>query len=46
MLSAALPSAKPGDRILVATVADGADAILFRVTPPTPASSRCILSAA
>src|ERR1700678_2794970 len=33
MLSAALPSAKPGDRILVATVADGADAILFRVTP-------------
>src|SRR5579862_3159351 len=33
MLSATLPSAKPGDRILVATVADGADAILFRVTP-------------
>jgi hydroxymethylglutaryl-CoA synthase len=33
MLAAALPSAKPGDRILVATVADGADAVLFRVTP-------------
>ncbi len=33
MLAAALPSAKPGDRILVATVADGADAILLRVTP-------------
>src|SRR5258708_15455926 len=33
MLSAALPSAKPGDRILVATVADGADAILVKVTP-------------
>ncbi len=33
MLAAALPSAKPGDRILVATVADGADALLLRVTP-------------
>jgi hydroxymethylglutaryl-CoA synthase len=33
MLAAALPSAKPGDRILVATVADGADAVLFRVAP-------------
>jgi 3-hydroxy-3-methylglutaryl CoA synthase/uncharacterized OB-fold protein len=33
MLAAALPSAKPGDRVLVATVADGADAILLRVTP-------------
>src|SRR5216684_4700011 len=33
MLAAALPSAKPSDRILVATVADGADAILLRVTP-------------
>src|ERR1700691_3620900 len=33
MLSAALPSAKPGDRILVATVADGGDAILLRGTP-------------
>src|SRR5229473_3036511 len=33
MLAAALPSLKPGDRILVATVADGADAILLRVTP-------------
>jgi 3-hydroxy-3-methylglutaryl CoA synthase/uncharacterized OB-fold protein len=32
MLAAALPGAKPGDRILVASVADGADAILFRVT--------------
>jgi len=32
MLAAALPGAKPGDRILVATAADGADAILFRVT--------------
>jgi len=33
MLAAALPSAKPGDRILVLSSADGADAILFRVTP-------------
>ncbi len=33
MLTSVLPSAKPGDLILVASVADGADAILFRVTP-------------
>jgi hydroxymethylglutaryl-CoA synthase len=32
MLAAVLPAAKPGDRILVASAADGADAILFRVT--------------
>jgi len=32
VLAALLPAAKPGDRILVATSADGADAILFRVT--------------
>jgi 3-hydroxy-3-methylglutaryl CoA synthase/uncharacterized OB-fold protein len=32
MLAAALPAAKPGDRILVAAAADGADAILLRVT--------------
>jgi 3-hydroxy-3-methylglutaryl CoA synthase/uncharacterized OB-fold protein len=32
MLAALLPGAKPGDRILVAQAADGADAILFRVT--------------
>src|SRR5260370_14573249 len=45
MLSAALPSAKPGDRLLVATVADGTDAILYPVTPSTssstPAHSAC-----
>ncbi|MGH7915940.1 MAG: zinc ribbon domain-containing protein [Candidatus Binataceae bacterium] len=33
MLTAVLPAAKPGDRILVATVADGADALLLRMTP-------------
>jgi len=33
MFAAALPSAKPGDRILVVSTADGADAILFRATP-------------
>jgi uncharacterized OB-fold protein len=33
MLASVLPSAKPGDRILMATVADGADAVLLRVTP-------------
>ncbi|HUA34124.1 MAG TPA: OB-fold domain-containing protein [Candidatus Binataceae bacterium] len=33
MLTSVLPAAKPGDLILVASVADGADAILFRVTP-------------
>jgi 3-hydroxy-3-methylglutaryl CoA synthase/uncharacterized OB-fold protein len=32
MLAAALPGAKPRDRILVATAADGADAILLRAT--------------
>jgi 3-hydroxy-3-methylglutaryl CoA synthase/uncharacterized OB-fold protein len=37
MLAAALPSAKPGDRILVVSGADGADAILFRVTPAAAA---------
>lgn len=33
MLASVLPSAKPGDRILVVTVADGAEAVLLRVTP-------------
>jgi hydroxymethylglutaryl-CoA synthase len=33
MLTGVLPTAKPGDRILVVSVADGADAILLRVTP-------------
>jgi hydroxymethylglutaryl-CoA synthase len=33
MLAASLPTAKPGELILVATVADGADAILLKVTP-------------
>src|SRR5260370_21073519 len=33
MLAAALPSAKPSDRILVATVAGRAHALLLRVTP-------------
>ena len=37
MLAAALPAAKPGDRILVATVADGADAVVLRVTPANAA---------
>jgi uncharacterized OB-fold protein len=37
MLSAALPSCKPGDRILVASVADGADAAILRVTPAAAA---------
>ncbi|HEY6418382.1 MAG TPA: OB-fold domain-containing protein [Candidatus Binataceae bacterium] len=32
-LTSVLPAAKPGDLILVATVADGADAILLRATP-------------
>jgi hydroxymethylglutaryl-CoA synthase len=32
MLAALLPGLKPGDRVLVAGAADGADAILFRVT--------------
>jgi hydroxymethylglutaryl-CoA synthase len=39
MLASVLPSAKPGDRILVVTVADGAEAVLLRVTP-TVASYR------
>jgi hydroxymethylglutaryl-CoA synthase len=33
MLTSVLPSCKPGDRILVVTVADGADAMVLRVTP-------------
>ncbi len=33
MLAASLAAAKPGDRILLATVADGADAVVFRVMP-------------
>lgn len=37
MLTSVLPAAKSGDLILVATVADGADAILFRVTPAAAA---------
>ncbi len=32
LLAATLPAAKPGDRILVATASDGADALLLRVT--------------
>jgi hydroxymethylglutaryl-CoA synthase len=37
MLAAVLPSCKPGDRILVAAVADGADAVVLRVTPAAAA---------
>ena len=33
MLTAALSSCKPGDRILVVGIADGADAAILRVTP-------------
>ncbi len=33
MLTATLPTCKPGDRVLVANVADGADAVILRVTP-------------
>lgn len=33
MLANVLPAAKPGDRILIASVADGADAMVLRVTP-------------
>jgi len=39
-----LPLAKAGDLILVATVADGADAMLLRVTPAARVSSRFIRS--
>jgi 3-hydroxy-3-methylglutaryl CoA synthase/uncharacterized OB-fold protein len=37
MLTAALASSKPGDHILVAGVADGADAAVLRVTPAAAA---------
>ncbi|MGH7840975.1 MAG: OB-fold domain-containing protein [Candidatus Binataceae bacterium] len=37
MLTATLPACKPGDRILVAGVADGADAAVLRVTPAVAA---------
>ena len=37
MLTSVLSASKPGDRILVATVADGADAIVLRVTPAVAA---------
>ncbi len=33
MLTGVLPTAKPGDLILIAMVADGAEAVLLRVTP-------------
>jgi hydroxymethylglutaryl-CoA synthase len=33
MLAGVLPSLKPGDRVLVASVADGADALVLRATP-------------
>jgi 3-hydroxy-3-methylglutaryl CoA synthase/uncharacterized OB-fold protein len=33
MLTGVLPAAKPGDRILVVSVADGADAMVLKVTP-------------
>ncbi|MFZ0888265.1 MAG: OB-fold domain-containing protein [Candidatus Binataceae bacterium] len=33
MLASVLPALKPGDRVLVAMVADGADAMLLRATP-------------
>jgi uncharacterized OB-fold protein len=33
MLAGVLPSLKPGERVLVASVADGADAILLKATP-------------
>src|SRR6516225_217087 len=37
MLTATLPSCKPGDRILIAGIADGADAAILRVTPAAAA---------
>jgi len=37
MLSAALPSCKPGDRILIAGIADGADAMILKITPAAAA---------
>lgn len=37
LLTATLPSCKPGDRILMVGVADGADAIVLRVTPAAAA---------
>lgn len=37
MLTATLPSCKPGDLILVAGIADGADAAVLRVTPAAAA---------
>jgi hydroxymethylglutaryl-CoA synthase len=33
LIASVLPSAKPGDRILVASASDGADAILLKITP-------------
>ena len=33
MLASVLPSLKPGERVLVASVADGADAMVLRATP-------------
>ncbi len=40
LLANVLAAAKPGDRILVATAADGADAILFKVTDAAAAYSQ------
>ena len=37
MLAATLPSCKPGDLVLVAGIADGADALVLRVTPAAAA---------
>jgi hydroxymethylglutaryl-CoA synthase len=37
MLTAVLPASKPGDRILLVTVGDGADAIVLKVTPAAAA---------
>jgi 3-hydroxy-3-methylglutaryl CoA synthase/uncharacterized OB-fold protein len=33
MLTAVLPASKPGDRILVVSIADGADAFVLKITP-------------